>query len=408
MVGGMRTWAVVASLCVAVTAGCSAEEEGAFSDHEEESDFLPFDGTKADGVSDTFVANNVMDDVLFEATDLIGVEAVQAFLEQTPYGRRCFLADSKLGNKTAAQAIVDAAHANGLNPLLLLVRLQVEKSLIGKSSAPSRNSVDFAFGCGCHDGKACNESFRGFDKQLDCAASTMRKHFDAAEAGNGNWNVGVPRTSLDKITVTPANAATASMYAYTPWVLVGKGGNWLVWNISGRFLNHMTDAGLVGELAATDFIGTPCESGNPDACDYAFEGDEGFCHGFAAGGEDFGMCSLDCEGLCPDTPATDTLCVEIEPGRGSCVPLASASNDDCAAIPGTEPVERDRFVGDSGAGSRTKVVCVPAGGSLTGPSCAGQCGSDTAIPDGNGNACFCDDVCASTGDCCGDYEMVCG
>jgi hypothetical protein len=394
---------------LALVGGCAADEGGAFTDHDEGSDFMPFDGTKADGVSDSFLRNDVMSDALFESTALVSVEGVQAFLENTPYGRRCFLADAQLGGQSAAEAIVAAAETHGISPLLLLVRMQVEKGLIGKSTAPSQKSVDYAFGCGCHDGRACDESFKGFAKQLDCAASTLREHFDAAAEGGGIWSVGVAKKTLDELVVTPANAATASLYAYTPWVLEGKGGNWLVWNVSGRYLAHMEDRKLTDGVEGSAFVGTPCDPEDSASCAFTEGSDEGFCHAFSSAGESLGMCSLDCEGLCPDRSATDTMCVELEAGRGSCVPLAAAGNDDCAAIPGTEPVQMDRFVGSSGVGPRTELVCVPAeGGAGTGPSCAGLCGSDTAVPDGQGNACFCDDLCASKGDCCPDHETVCG
>ncbi len=44
------------------------------------------------------------------------------------------------------------------------------------------------------------------------------------------------------------------------------------------------------------------------------------------------------------------------------------------------------------------------GGSTSGPSCAGQCGSSAPID----NSCFCDAQCAQFGDCCSDYQAVCG
>jgi hypothetical protein len=250
------------------------------------------------------------------------------------------------------------------------------------------------------------ESFRGFDKQLDCAATTLRKHFDAATTSSGLWKVGVGKKSLDNITVTPANSATASMYAYTPWVLVGSGGNWLVWNVSGRYLAHVHDQGLAGDVVDAGFIGTPCDPDDPEACGFASGGDEGFCHSWTHDGAPAGVCSLDCEGLCPDRGSTDTMCVELSPGLGSCAAIATEGNDHCADIPGTEPAERDRFVGGSGVGGRTAVVCIPmedAGG----PSCAGRCDSEAPIPDGSDGGCFCDERCVANGDCCPDREMVC-
>src|SRR5690606_18316819 len=144
---------------------CEAEQGGAFVDHEEEADFEPFDSAKADGVSATFDRNRVVDDDFFTDAGALDAAAVQAFFEHTPYGRPCFLASEMLGDKTPAEAIVEAAAEHGVNPILLLSRMQVEKGLVGKSTRPSRSAIDFAFGCGCSDGQACSEAFRGFDKQ---------------------------------------------------------------------------------------------------------------------------------------------------------------------------------------------------------------------------------------------------
>ena len=407
-------WALAGAFALGLS-GCDPDAGGAFVDHEEELDFEPFDSAKADGVSATFDRNRVVEDDFFVDAAAVDAAAVQAFLEHTPYGKPCFLAKETLGSTTPAEAIVDAAKEHGVNPILLLARMQVEKGLVSKSSRPSQSAVDFAFGCGCPDGKACGEAFRGFDKQIDCAAETMREHFDAAQAGSGLWNVARPKKSLDGLTVTPANAATASLYAYTPWVLPGKGGNWLVWNVTGRFVAHLQS---VGAIADPGFVGTPCDVADAEACGFSHEGDEGFCHPLGSEGESQGVCSLDCEGRCPDRAGTlgaDTMCVELSPGVGGCMAVAGAHNRECDDIPGTVATERDRFVGDSGVSVRTATVCMPiastAGdgdGAASGPSCAERCGDTTAQPDGNGNACFCDDACMANGDCCEDFAHVCG
>ena len=41
------------------------------------------------------------------------------------------------------------------------------------------------------------------------------------------------------------NHATASLYAYTPWVLVNTGGNWLVWNITRKYEQHAIAEGYI-------------------------------------------------------------------------------------------------------------------------------------------------------------------
>ena len=66
----------------------------------------------------------------------------------------------------------------------------------------------------------------------------MRRWFDASNAGTGQFRVGHSSRTLDPKTVTPVTSATAALYAYTPWVLVGRGGTWLVWNVTKKYANH--------------------------------------------------------------------------------------------------------------------------------------------------------------------------
>jgi hypothetical protein len=124
----MRAIGFAGCIGLSAAAGCGADDEGAFVDHDESADFEPFDGSKADGVTDVFVRNNILDDDLFGAAfGFLDAQGVQAFLEVTPYRNRCFLADAQLGDQTAAEAIVVAAQAHEINPLLNLVRNQGEK-----------------------------------------------------------------------------------------------------------------------------------------------------------------------------------------------------------------------------------------------------------------------------------------
>jgi hypothetical protein len=232
-------------LLVALLGACVADAGSSDpSDHEESSDFDPAPGDgKADGVAATFSANNVVDDSLF--TGAMDVTAVQAFLEATPYGNRSWLASYSVDGVPASQLIVDAANAQHIHPLMLLVRMQVEASLVGKTAVPSQSHLNAALGCGCPDGSGCSSSYRGLSAQLTCGALTLRKWFDGSSDGTGEWKKGVARRTLDPKLVTPANNATASLYAYTPWVLVGRGGNWLVWNITKKYVHHAEVNGLI-------------------------------------------------------------------------------------------------------------------------------------------------------------------
>ncbi len=237
---------ILAALGLA-TFGCSEMDPvagGDFSDHDEPSDLNVTEGDeKSDGLSATFNRNLLMSDDFFAATYAIDGDGLQDFLETSPYGTRSWLADATVHGVRASDAIVAASAEEGINPLVMLGRMQVEKSLVSKTVRPSQHSIDFAFGCGCHDGQACFESMRGLDKQIACSAEALSTHFQNSRAGVGAWRKGKTKASLDPLNVTPASHATASLYAYTPWVLRGRGGNWLVWNITRKFEQHAKNLG---------------------------------------------------------------------------------------------------------------------------------------------------------------------
>lgn len=426
-----RFWSIAGIALILSASACAGEGDGRdaeriepFTDHDEPLDFEPVEG-KADGVSESFNQNLVVDDDFFTASGALTPAAIQAFLEHTPYNRRSFLADEMVGGRKFSEVLVEVAQAHEINPIMLLSRLQVEKSLVAKDTRPSGNSVDFAMGCGCPDNQPCNEAYRGIDKQIDCAATTLRKHYDGSVAGTGQWRKGAARNTLDPISITPQSHATASLYAYTPWVLTGSGGNWLVWNITKRYANALQiqvpqgpQPGFVGSPCTEDLESLPEEDQLAYAtCEFSASGENGFCFPFtAASGESLGVCSLMCAGYCPDQGDVTTFCAELETGAGFCVAKAAASNHDCADIPGTVATDVDRFVGNSGAPDATSRVCLPEQSATqppeepppSGASCVGQCGNSEPIDDGSGNACYCDSGCADYGDCCGDYDAVCG
>ena len=237
---------LLAVLLACVAVGCDVTVEGAYTDHDEASDYDEVGAlAKADGVAATFDRNSVMSDAFFTDVDYIDGAGLQRFFERSPYGRS-WLAGATVGGERAADAIVRASRAKGINPIVMVARMQVEKSLVSPTSAPAASRVDYAFGCGCPDNQACNPAYRGLDKQVECAATTLRRWYDGSVAGTGIWVKGRAKRTLDPLTVTPANHATASLYAYTPWVLQGSGGNWLVWNITRRYASHAEEGGLTG------------------------------------------------------------------------------------------------------------------------------------------------------------------
>ncbi len=193
------------------------------------------------GIPSTFQQNRVMDDGFFANAQAIDGDGLQRFLEKSPYDNRSWLASETVSGQRAADAIVAASRSKGINPIVMLARMQVEKSLIAQTSRPDRDSVDFAFGCGCPDNRPCNPVFQGLDKQIECAADTLQRHYQGSIDGTGFRRRGLPFTSLDGRTVVPENHATASLYAYTPWVF--NGGNHLVWQITRLFALHFQELG---------------------------------------------------------------------------------------------------------------------------------------------------------------------
>ena len=237
----------LAVTAIAITACAPAAPADPYADHDEPSDFDPVPGDgKADGL-DAFNMNNVYADDFLTNVDAIDVASLQAFFEHDPYGGRSWLADVEVDGVSAAQAIVDAARDQGINPIVLVARMQVESSLVSKTSAPSKSRQDHALGCGCPDGGGCSSSYRGLGKQFSCAATVLRKWYDASIDGTGEYRKGHATRTLDPKTVTPQTHATATLYAYTPWVLVGTGGTWLVWNVTRKYVRFAIDQGLMAQ-----------------------------------------------------------------------------------------------------------------------------------------------------------------
>lgn len=227
-------------------AACTAAPDD-LSDVDPEPDDFVVDSEdgKADGVPATFSANTIVSDSMLTTVDAMSVTDVQTFLEQTPYSTRSWLASYTESGVSAAQMVVDAAVLHQVNPLMLIARMQVETSLVSKTTRPTTRMINRALGCGCPDGAACNPAYAGLKKQLDCGARVMRRWYDGSIDGTGEWKRGVAKTTLDPRRVTPANHATASLYAYTPWVLVGSGGNWLAWNVTRKYVRHAEARGLI-------------------------------------------------------------------------------------------------------------------------------------------------------------------
>lgn len=174
------------------------------------------------GAGSTFDANEIVADAAMLDASAFTAAEIDAFLAD-PYqdGLPSCLVNERFSGRTAGELIRDTATDYGLNPLFLLTHLQKESSLVGALGTCSQIAMDEAFGCGCPDGAGCAPQFSGFENQLDCAGELTRSYLDDLDAGRptiSGWAVGQPKSTLDPVSITPRNKATAVLYTYTPWV----------------------------------------------------------------------------------------------------------------------------------------------------------------------------------------------
>jgi hypothetical protein len=181
------------------------------------------------------------------------------------------------GRRSAAQIIYDAGQAYGINPQVILATLQKEQSLITTPN-PAPSQLNYAMGYGCPDSGGC--SYPGFFNQVDNGAWQFRVDMELS-SGNNYWGYGPSSYPCNGPTryysaalkagnnvvfmddygnhyaqfILP-NAATATLYCYTPHVYPGSGAQyysgsyWFVRYFNQWFTRYAWD--LVGQYAYTD------------------------------------------------------------------------------------------------------------------------------------------------------------
>ncbi len=245
----MRQWlaAVVAAFALA---SCVASDVGGEAQGEP-SDFEPVDWSGVDGKGDVggipliFDRHLIMTDDVLMASTAVDAIALQEFFERSPYGTRSWLADHTIDGKRFSDVLAAESIAGGIDPVVLLARMQVESSLVSATVKPPASKLSHALGCGCPDSASCSAAYGGLVNQLRCATDVLNARFADSVSGQGAWTLQKTKRTLDPISVTPRTHATAALYAYTPWVLVGRGGNWLVWNVTRKYLKHFDEAGTL-------------------------------------------------------------------------------------------------------------------------------------------------------------------
>jgi hypothetical protein len=271
------------------------------------------------GGATNFDHNEILDTPSF--TDARGVDAtqLQRFLAHTPYKRPSFLATYQSNGVRAVDSVMVAAAKYGINPLVFLVRAEVDQGLVGEQFYPQPPSrVEYVFGCGCPGVGACDPRLAGFDVQVDCLGRALRRSLDAIATDavtEGGFGPGVESTTLDGVKVTPHDEATAALYQYTPKVGFGSSGNWLFWHIWQNYALGADYVGPIGPSGQTSWIGDACKT--DPTCGYA--------GGICATNYPGGLCTAPCTTDCPaDTSRVPTFCASFQQA-GYCLAVCNPS-----------------------------------------------------------------------------------
>lgn len=168
-----------------------------------------------------FNPNNIISDFTFTDTRGMSLDSVREFLKKGFLSTYETL-DFEGNMKSAAEIIYESAHRYGVNPKVLIVLLQKEQGLITDND-PTDRQLDWATGyavCdGCELADPRVQRWKGFGKQVNSAAAQFIEGYfeDIATTGsvNGKYGPDIPVT-ISGQQIIPENAATASLYAYTP------------------------------------------------------------------------------------------------------------------------------------------------------------------------------------------------
>ncbi len=168
-----------------------------------------------------FDPNYIISDDELQDESSMNLDQIEAFLANSFLGGY-ETADSEGRIRSAAEIIYRAAREHNVNPQFLLVLIQKEQSLVTDRD-PSAKQLDWAAGYGICDDCSMNDPalarWQGFGKQINSAALQFIEGYllDIESRGKtaGKYGPGIPIT-IDGTRVTPENAATAALYAYTP------------------------------------------------------------------------------------------------------------------------------------------------------------------------------------------------
>ncbi|MDP2685023.1 MAG: hypothetical protein Q8P20_08385 [bacterium] len=176
----------------------------------------------------TFDQNSILTDNELVNYQSMSISRIQNFLNSKGALGAVSITDPWGTEKTAAQIIYDAAQYWQISPQYLLVRMQIEQSLVTDPTI-SQRQLDWATGYGVCD--SCSTSdpnvikYKGLWNQVNWGARKIRESYLSDLETRGytisGWGPGITKIVNDyngTYSVTPVNDATAAMYTYTPHV----------------------------------------------------------------------------------------------------------------------------------------------------------------------------------------------
>jgi hypothetical protein len=150
-------------------------------------------------------------DYLMSNTEFTNKGSVTAYRFQSYFRKNSWwVADYELpSGLTISQKIVNEAGSHGINPILLMTRIQTEQSAI--QTEPDESQLNVLTGC-----KLADPSMLNPESQVECAAERLSYWYDYAKPLEDSGTL--PEMRLDDGSlVSPKNAATYSLYKYTPY-----------------------------------------------------------------------------------------------------------------------------------------------------------------------------------------------
>jgi len=196
-----------------------------------------------------FNRNHIISDLDLTNANAMSMSHIQKFLTGKGALGSYITLDPWGNEKSAAQIIYDSAQYWIISPQYLMVRMQIEQSLITTSN-PSDYQLDWATGYGCPDSGVKYNEYKGFFNQINWAARKIRESYLADLESRGmtftGWGPGITKTVTDyngTYEVTPVNNATAALYTYTPHVYNANYNIWRFWN--QWFTKHYPDGSLL-------------------------------------------------------------------------------------------------------------------------------------------------------------------